>query len=336
MSLNIDDSTTIGELVDIPELAEASDLIVAHMPERTRVRPLGNYEGQSKMLVVALEHLAEVLATGNNVIPVYGEDEVAKNPDLAQAKLVRWIERPGAPFVLVCPGGAYTHVNSLIEGFPIAHELSGMGLNSLILTYRTAVPSSAKAALDDVARALRLVDKNAGEWGISLDGYAIMGASAGGHLAGAWSTKGMGYAKYGLPKPAAALLLYPALSCTLYYEGMEQARGVEGAEMLAEGIESYLVQTVGEPLTREACEELSVEAHVDADYPATYLVHALDDPTVPTVMSQILEGKLKDAGVACAASYPATGGHGFGVAYGSEPEGWLPEAVDLWRLAIGR
>ena len=41
--------------------------------------------------------------------------------------------RPGAPFAVICPGGGFSYVGSIHEGFPHALALSRMGYNAFVV-----------------------------------------------------------------------------------------------------------------------------------------------------------------------------------------------------------
>lgn len=56
--------------------------------------------------------------------------------------------RPGAPFAVICPGGGFSYVGSIHEGFPHALALSRKGYNAFVIQYQTG---SAQAALEDLA-----------------------------------------------------------------------------------------------------------------------------------------------------------------------------------------
>lgn len=44
---------------------------------------------------------------------------------------------PGKPFAIVCPGGVFSYVGTIHEGFPLAIALSKMGYNAFSIQYRT-------------------------------------------------------------------------------------------------------------------------------------------------------------------------------------------------------
>lgn len=84
--------------------------------------------------------------------------------------------------VIICPGGGYVQLSREKEGSEIAAALNENNITAFVLEYRTK-PYEGNAAMADVFRAIRYVRYNAEEFGINPDKIAIMGFSAGGHLA---------------------------------------------------------------------------------------------------------------------------------------------------------
>ena len=87
----------------------------------------------------------------------------------------------GCGTVIICPGGGYSG-RAPHEGYGYAEFLNSRGLDAFVLDYRVA-PNKYPAALSDARRAIRFVRHNAEKFGINPDKIAIMGSSAGGHLA---------------------------------------------------------------------------------------------------------------------------------------------------------
>jgi hypothetical protein len=56
-----------------------------------------------------------------------------------------------APFAIICPGGGFSYVGSLHEGFPIAHALSKRGYNAFVIRYRIG---GERIACEDLAAAI--------------------------------------------------------------------------------------------------------------------------------------------------------------------------------------
>jgi len=115
--------------------------------------------------------------------------------------------RPGAPFAVICPGGGFSYVGSVHEGFPYAVEISRRGYNAFVLRYRTG--HGATAATQDLAAALSYIFANAKMLGVSTSDYSLWGSSAGARMAAAIGSHGV--AAYGggnLPNPAVVVMAY--------------------------------------------------------------------------------------------------------------------------------
>ena len=90
------------------------------------------------------------------------------------------------PCLLLCPGGGYRMVSQR-EAEPIALHFLPEGMNVFVLTYSVA-PHRYPTQLREVAAAMELICANADQWNCDTDRVAIMGFSAGGHLAAHYST----------------------------------------------------------------------------------------------------------------------------------------------------
>ena len=90
------------------------------------------------------------------------------------------------PAVLICPGGGYV-MCSQRESEPVALNFLPEGYNVFVLTYSVA-PHRFPTQLREVAAAMELIYANAAAWHCDTERVAIMGFSAGGHLAAHYST----------------------------------------------------------------------------------------------------------------------------------------------------
>lgn len=90
------------------------------------------------------------------------------------------------PCMVVCPGGGYG-MCSQRESEPIALKFLQEGFNVFVLTYSVA-PHRFPTQLRQVAALMELIYKNAEEWHCDTNKVAIIGFSAGGHLAAHYST----------------------------------------------------------------------------------------------------------------------------------------------------
>ena len=88
--------------------------------------------------------------------------------------------------VVICPGGGSNILAADLEGSEVAEWLNSIGVTAAVLKYR--VPRRKhdpenKLPLQDAQRAMRLMRKNAADWGFDRSRIGILGFSAGGHLA---------------------------------------------------------------------------------------------------------------------------------------------------------
>ena len=95
------------------------------------------------------------------------------------------------PLVLVCPGGGY-HFTSEREAEIIAMQFNAMGYHTAVLRYSCA-PAQFPTALLELSKAVAYLRSHAAEWKIDPDHIAVLGFSAGGHLAASlgvfWNTE---------------------------------------------------------------------------------------------------------------------------------------------------
>jgi acetyl esterase/lipase len=118
--------------------------------------------------------------------------------------------RPGAPFAIVCPGGGFSYVGSLHEGFPLALELSKKGYNAFVIRYRIG---GERIACEDLAAAIAYIFNNAQTLQVDTKNYSLWGGSAGARMAARLSSHGTSaYGQSVFPRPVTAVILYTAHS----------------------------------------------------------------------------------------------------------------------------
>ena len=91
------------------------------------------------------------------------------------------------PCLLLCPGGGYRFV-SRREAEPVALHFLPEGFNVFVLTYSVA-PNRFPTQLREVAAAMELIWEYADAWNCDVQKIAIMGFSAGGHLAAHYTNR---------------------------------------------------------------------------------------------------------------------------------------------------
>lgn len=223
-----------------------------------------------------------------------------------------------APFALIAPGGGYQAVCSFVEGEPFARELNKRGYSAFVLYYRVAKQAQYPAPQDDMARGLKEILDHAQQYNIQTEGFSIWGASAGGHLAASFGSDAVGYAHYGLPKPAAMVLVYPVITL-----GEHTHKGTRNNHL-------------GKNAPADMVKKLSVQNLVTGNYPPTYIWNTLEDKTVPPINSRLFAQAAQEAGVECRYHCYNSGPHGCGLARGLACEGWFDEAVAFWQTHIGK
>ena len=117
--------------------------------------------------------------------------------------------RPG---ILILPGGGYRKCSER-EADPVAYVYLKAGFQVFILEYSVGEESVWPAPLQDYEQSMELIRTNADRWHLYSNRIAVVGFSAGGHLAGC-------AASLAVNKPNAAILGYavtriPALASFL-------------------------------------------------------------------------------------------------------------------------
>lgn len=237
--------------------------------------------------------------------------------------------RPNGAAVLIAPGGGYVRVVIDKEGFEVGRRLAEAGVTSFVLRYRLPAEGwdrQADAPLQDAQRAMRLIRAGAATFGIDPKRVAAMGFSAGGHVAASIATR-YGAEVYAPVDAADRLDARPDLS-VLMYPVIDMARPFAHA-----GSRHALL---GNPPAPGAEALYSPQLRVTAATPPTFLVHAWDDPSVPTENSLSYLAALRAAKVAAEAHFFAEGGHGFGIGLAKgKPVAVWPDLFLAWSARRG-
>ena len=158
------------------------------------------------VVVGALNGLIDEADAGKTIFyEFYTERQKQEDPDKRLTGLFFHRGKPGAPFAIVCPGGGFSYVGSLHEGFPLAREISRKGLNAFVIRYRV----DERGATEDLAAAVSYVFRNSERLGVDTRGYSLWGCSAGARMVGNIALRGVaGYGGDDLPRPATAVIAY--------------------------------------------------------------------------------------------------------------------------------
>jgi acetyl esterase/lipase len=230
-------------------------------------------------------------------------------------------ERPTRAMIVI-PGGGYEMLAYEHEGIHEAEWFQERGIAAFVFFYRLPVHGYRHPVpLLDAQRAVRLVRSRAAEWNIDPAQIAIMGFSAGGHLASTLVTH-FDAGNVNSPDPVERQSCRPDYA-VLVYPVITLAPGVTH-----EGSKAHLL---GPQPDAALVENLSNERQVTPQTPPTVLVHAADDFMVPIENSRLMLAALQKAGVPCALQEYPSGGHGFGFGpnHDKAPPGWL-DRVQAW------
>ncbi|WP_076069502.1 alpha/beta hydrolase [Sphingomonas montana] len=219
--------------------------------------------------------------------------------------IVRRPAQPNGSAVLLMPGGGYGFLSYDNEGVEQAAWLNARGVTAFILLYRLpgeGWDGRADVPLQDAQRAIRLIRANATRYAVRPDRIAILGFSAGGHLAGSLATRHaepvyapVDAADRMSARPDLAGLIYPVVSLD--------------AAFTHGGSRDNLLGPDSGTTDRQA---QSVEQRVDAATPPLFLAHAADDGLVPPANSVALWTAMQAARRPVAMHIFEDGGHGFG------------------------
>jgi acetyl esterase/lipase len=214
--------------------------------------------------------------------------------------------KPNGAAVILMPGGGYQRVVIDKEGFETARWLADRGYTCFVLRYRLPGDgwgAGPDAPLQDAQRALRLARSKAAAMKFDPARVAIMGFSAGGHLAASLTTRFDAKVYEGLDA-ADALSARPDLSA-LIYPVVSMADGPAHAGSRA--------QLLGAAPSPEQVALYSPDQGVTDRVPPVFLLHAADDKTVPVANSLMMFTALKAKAIPTEMHVFEEGGHGFGL-----------------------
>ena len=218
-------------------------------------------------------------------------------------------EKATGAAVMVCPGGGYHILAMDLEGTEVCEWLNSIGVTAVLLKYRVpareGLPKHAPA-LQDAQRAMGIIRKRAGEWGVNPKHVGCLGFSAGGHLCAALSA-------------SAAARTYEAIDDA----DKESCR----PDFMALIYAAYLTQ-------KDKGDEVSPETAVSKTTPPTFLAMTEDDPVrAETGLFYYLA--LKNAKVPAELHLYPIGGHGYGLRRTPFNISAWPKRAEEWMRTLG-
>lgn len=239
-----------------------------------------------------------------------GQDEPSLTPYL--------LEGGNRGCVIVFPGGGYA-MKAMHEAEPIALAMNALGFSAFVLDYRVA-PYRYPTPQQDAARAVRHVRANAAAYGVNPGAIAVLGFSAGGHLAacaGVFWDRGNASSpdpvERASSRPDAVALCYPVIH-------MEGPLAHEGSAL------NLLGSRAGDGALRQA---VTPCLHATPESSPAFLWHTADDEGVPAGNSVEMFMSLRARGVPAELHVFRRGPHGMGLAEGDA-------SVSRWTELCGR
>ena len=264
-------------------------------------------------------------------MPVYSMEEMAADKHKRDVRLMYFpADNPKSKrFIMILPGGGYAHLCTKQEGYPVAAALNKRGINAFVLEYSVGRDCEPYSPMIDLGTALVLIKDNLEKFDVVMDGYALMGFSAGGNLAGIFSSHKFGYLDYQLPKPAAIILGYPwtCVNDWLHHPYWNIWIGLLGIWLSNRG--SFYM--FGLRHIRKGRQMLDVQKYIGDDYPPTFMYSGSWDVLVPASRhADVFDAALKANGVKHVYEKYFGVPHGIGLGLHTKAEGWLDRAVEFW------
>jgi acetyl esterase/lipase len=190
----------------------------------------------------------------------------------------------------------------------------------VILKYRLPdtliVNSQDKVPLCDAQKALSVMHQKASDWSVDENKIAVMGSSAGGHLAASLTNLTENIVAPNVKpaelKHAVSILLYPVIS----FNEPHRHKG------------SFKRLLANKSSDKTLLNYYSMENQVSEKTPPTFLIHAIDDPSVSYQNSLIYCGAMKKFGVNYKYVQLEKGGHGFGLNFKKTGIDWTISLED--------
>lgn len=229
--------------------------------------------------------------------------------------------------VIIIPGGGYHHLTYDLGGYSYAKWLNTLGISAFVLNYRLPTSPDLQqreiGPLQDIQAAIKLIRKNAAQYGISPNQIGVLGTSAGGHLAAMVSNIPTDYTELKgdwenvSTIPNFAVLVSPVIDL---------------GEFAHKGSR---INLLGENASTEKIKEYSMQNRVNDKTPTTILFHAQNDPAVPVINSILYyEAMIKNKVKSAMFIFPQ-GEHNIGILNKTElTDNWKKICAD-WLRNIG-
>lgn len=228
--------------------------------------------------------------------------------------------------VVICPGGGYGGLATDHEGHQPARWFNEQGVSAFVLHYRLGSQGHHyPTQLADVQRAIRWVRAHAGDYGLDENRIAVMGFSAGGHLASMAATiydreayEASDDIDEVSARPDFAILCYPVISMDPEISHGGSRKNLLGPEKSDDD---------------EFAATVSSEKNVTADTPPTFLFQTNADSAVPAENATRFFLAMRKAGVPVEYHCYQDGPHGVGLYRGDPVLGTWSGLLSNWLRA---
>ncbi|WP_265429153.1 alpha/beta hydrolase [Chryseobacterium sp. YIM B08800] len=241
------------------------------------------------------------------------EEKEGRITQIQEAELFAFLpakEERKSMAVIVIPGGGYRHLTYDLGGYSYAKWLNTLGISAFVLNYRLPTSPDLKqrelGPLQDIQAAIKLIRKNAAQYGISPDQIGVLGTSAGGHLAAMASNISTDYTELKgdwstiSTVPNFVILVSPVIDL---------------GEFAHKGSRDNLL---GQNASQQLISEYSMQNRVTEKTPPTILFHAQNDNAVPVINSILYyEAMIKNKVIGAMFIFPK-GEHNIGISNKTE------------------
>lgn len=227
-------------------------------------------------------------------------------------------EKANGTAVVIFPGGGYVRLAIDHEGHDIAKWFAERGVAAFVVKYRMQEHGFPAPLLDGL-RAVRLVRKNAADWGIDPTKIGVIGFSAGGHLAASVATRSDFTFALDDPlgdvsaRPDFAILGYPVIA--LY--GPDAHAGSRKA-------------LLGENPDPKRLHDNSLQFQVKSNVPPVFMLHGIGDQAVPVGNSLAFFSEVQKYNKQSELHIYQTNIHGVGMIQGQGTVSNWPQALEAW------
>ena len=253
--------------------------------------------------------------------PLWEGNAPGANTEIPRIEAYIPTDKTSTAAVLILPGGAYTG-RAPHEGAAFAEHFNALGLSAFVLCYRVA-PARFPDPLLDARRAMRYLRANATALEIDPDRIAVIGSSAGGHLAAFLSTYHETIAGEGVDAidalpylPNAQILCYPVISSD---EAVSHAYSYK--------------QLLGERYDERAA--FSPELLVTEGTPRAFIWHTAEDAAVNVINSYRYATALREHNISSEMHIFPYGPHGLGLANNDAHVAQWVDLLSAWLRLSG-